>query len=86
MTHPDEQIDTEYRKAMNDLARGLDRVFNDDKKGKDREVCFVLLTAPFNTSGGRVNYISNGKRPDIVTMLKEILARFEGQAEMQGRA
>jgi hypothetical protein len=35
---------------------------------------------------GRVNYISNGGRADVVTMLKEITARFEGQAEAKGSA
>lgn len=41
----------------------------------------VLLVAPFGAPpGARVNYIGNGKREDIVTMMKEVIARFEGRA------
>ena len=32
------------------------------------------------------NYISNADRADVVTLLKEQLARFEGQPEMKGSA
>jgi hypothetical protein len=86
--HPDEEIIAEYRKLMNDLATFLDDMFNGDSKEKKN--CFVLLVAPFgdigNTDDGRVNYISNGERKTVVTMLKEITARFEGQAEVKGKA
>ena len=41
----------------------------------------VLLVAPFNApKGARVNYVSNSKREDIVVLLKEVVARFEGRA------
>lgn len=41
----------------------------------------VLLVAPFGAApDARVNYVSNGKREDIVVMLKEVVARFEGRA------
>jgi hypothetical protein len=40
----------------------------------------ILLVAPFNApKGARTNYISNGKREDIVVYLKELVARFEGR-------
>jgi len=42
---------------------------------------------PFDTpEGARTNYISNADRRDIVVALKEIVARFEGQPELKGRA
>jgi hypothetical protein len=85
MKHPDEEISREYRRAMNELARDLDAIFNGTRKGKDRNVCFTLLITDFN-KGNRVNYISNGEREDIVVMLKEILARFQGQPEQKGTA
>ena len=48
---------------------------------------FVLLTAEFGViRDGRVNYISNGEREDMVAMLRELLARFEGQPHQEGRA
>jgi hypothetical protein len=41
---------------------------------------------PFGDKG-RANFISNGAdRKDIVVLFKEIIARFEGQPEMKGRA
>jgi len=84
--HPDDEISAKYRDEMNALAAALDASFNGTRKGKDRNVCFVLLVGEFGKMEGRVNYISNGQRSDIVTMLKEITARFEGQPELKGRA
>jgi len=86
MAHPDDEIIQKWRNRMNHLARFLDEQFNGTAKGLDREVCFVLLTAPFNVTDGRVNYISNGPREDVVAMLKEIIARFEGQPKQSGTA
>ena len=62
-------------------------VGNGEARGDDRKVGFVLLVFPFGSGEGRCNYISNGaSRRDIVTMMKEQIARFEGQPEMEGRA
>lgn len=73
-------IQDEYRTAMNLIANVLDSAFNGDKRGKDREIAFVVLISRFNEiDNGRVNYISNGEREDIISMLKEITARFEGR-------
>jgi hypothetical protein len=72
---------------MISMARFLDTVLNGPAKGKERTMGFVLLVFPFEGRDGRCNYISNGaNRDDIVTMLKEQVARFEGQPEMVGRA
>ena len=85
--HPDEKIVAEYHDLMNDLARKLDYMFNKGLKRGERETGFVLLVFPFgDAASGRINYISNGDRSNVVTALKEIIARFEGQAEMSGRA
>ena len=86
--HPDEQIQEEYREQMNALGRQLDRYFNGDARGNDRKNGFVLLVFPFGeTEDGRCNYISNGAdRKEIATLMKEIIARFEGQPEMKGSA
>jgi hypothetical protein len=71
---------------MNSLARAVDEVLNGEAKGKDRDYGFILMVFPFNGHEGRANYISNANRADVVTMLKEQLARFEGQPEMRGQA
>jgi hypothetical protein len=85
MTHPDEEISKEYRAAMNGLAKDLDAILNGGLTGEDRTVCFTLLITDFNKSS-RVNYISNGQREDIIVMMKEVLARFQGQPEQKGTA
>lgn len=83
----DQPIEEEHREAMNALARRLDKFFNQDAEGTSRKVGFVLLVFPFGKHEGRCNYISNGAdRKDIVALMKEQAARFEGQAEMEGTA
>ena len=64
------------RDVMNALAKGLDELLN--RQG------FVLLVFDEDTSGGRVNYISNRQRPDMLTAMKELIARFEGRYAESG--
>jgi hypothetical protein len=83
----DAPIEDKHRENMNRLAGLLDQYFNGDKVGQDRAVGFVLLVFPFGDRSGRCNYISNGAdRRDIVTMMREQIARFEGQPEVEGNA
>lgn len=83
----DAPIDPAYIEKMNNVAQGLDDVFNGSLRGNKRKVGFVLLVFPFGDDTGRCNYISNGAdRKDIVVMLKEQIKRFEGQPEMEGKA
>lgn len=83
----DAPIDPAYNKMMREIASGLDQIFNGKKKGAARETGFVLLVFPFGEKDGRCNYISNGAdRRDIVVMMKEQIARFEGQPEISGKA
>jgi hypothetical protein len=83
----DAPIEPEFIEKMNDVARFLDRVFNEHARGKDRKTGFVLLVFPFEDHEGRCNYISNGAdRKDIVVMMKEQIKRFEGQPDVTGHA
>jgi hypothetical protein len=83
----DAPIEAGQYERMNALAAGLDEIFNGDAKGDARSTGFVLLVFPFGDRSGRANFISNGAdRRDIVTLFKEMIARFEGQPEMKGRA
>lgn len=83
----DAPIEPEFIEKMNALARAIDELFNGDKHGKDREVGFCLMVYKFGDEPGRCNYISNGAdRKDVVTLMKEMIARFEGQPELKGRA
>ena len=66
---------------MSKLARDIDRGLNGRSRKKERRYGFILLVAEFNKiEDGRVNYISNGERSDMIAMLKEYLARAEGRA------
>lgn len=77
----DAPIERAYREEMQFVAQNLDAVFNGAARGQDRAVGFILLVFPFGEHGGRCNYISNGAdRRDVIVLLKEQLARFEGQA------
>lgn len=79
-------IDPQFRQMMNHLAINLDKILNDDRGGADRETGFVLLVFPFTKPDGtkydgRANYISNARRDDIVTLLREQLAYFSGMPD-----
>ena len=82
----DAPIEPQYIEMMNAIAQVLDEAFNGKAKGDDRTTGFILLTFGFGDEGRRCNYISNADREDVVIMLKEQLARFEGQPEMKGHA
>lgn len=85
----DAPIEERQREPMNVLADVIDEALNGDKSGADREYGFMLLVFPFGdkpNEGHRANYISNARREDIIVLLKEQLARFEGQPDIRGRA
>ncbi len=70
-----------------ELAKILDAVLNAKARGPERKTGFVLMIFPFGDHSGRCNYVSNGaNRRDVVTLMKEMIARFEGQPEVQGSA
>lgn len=71
-------IDDRYHAAMNRVAQVLDTQFNPVKGVKT--IGFVLLISEFGKiEDGRVNYISNGERADMIAMMKEYIARHEGR-------
>lgn len=83
----DAPIEMRYRKIMNKLARKIDGFLNVNTRGPSRKTGFVLLVFPYGEdTKGRCNYISNGAdRKDIVVLMKEQIARFEGQPELSGQ-
>jgi hypothetical protein len=75
--------------VMQVLARTIDEFLNGDDRGKieENKIGFALLVFPFGgPEGARTNWVSNGQRKDMLVALKEIIARFEGQAEQSGQA
>lgn len=75
-------IEAKHREPMNELAHVIDAMLNGPKQpGVPSKMGFILLVAEFGQmTGGRVNYISNGQRDSMITMLREYLARVEGRA------
>ena len=81
----DAPIEHQYREQMQRIATALDGALNGTATGKDKKTGFVLLVFPFDDFDGRCNYISNGaRREDVVVLMKEQIARFEGQPELTG--
>lgn len=77
----DGPVDTEYMEKMRRIMQFLDEFVN-GKKTPDRkkEIAVVVMMFPFGDKpDGRVNYMSNGvDRRDMVVLMKEQIARFEG--------
>lgn len=82
----DAPIEPQLEGLMNRIATSLDYLLNGGRKGMERTNGFVLLVFPFEGREGRANYISNAERADVLTLLKEQVARFEGQPELSGSA
>lgn len=83
MTHG--PIDPRHRANMNAMATAIDQTLNGPKKPK--RFAFVMLVAEFGQiDNGRVNYISNGSRDDMIAKMKEFIARAEGRYVETGGA
>lgn len=84
-------VDPEYVAEMTRISHAIDAVFNGDPSEGPREkkIGFILMVFEFgpSTPDHRCNYMSNASREDVIIMLKEQLAYFEGQSDrMRGRA
>jgi hypothetical protein len=80
----DGPIEERYRLQMRAVAETIDEFLNPDG---NRRCGFIVLMFDFGGEpGARCNYISNADRADVVTLLREQLARFEGMPTATGRA
>lgn len=78
-------IEAKYRALLNDVADGLDTVFNGPDRAQPRQTGFFLAVFDFDTpNGGRFNYISNADKVDVRAMCTEIAARIEGRMRDEG--
>jgi hypothetical protein len=82
----DTPVDAEYHSKMVAIVETLDDLFNGQKPRPPKKVGFVLLVFPYGTEDGRrCNFMSNGAdRKAVTVLMKEMVARFEGQAETKG--
>jgi hypothetical protein len=73
---------------MRAVMAALDKSFNGDAKGAEKDIGIIVLTFPHGTAAGATtNYISNGaSRAEVAVMLKEVAARLQGQPHVVGRA
>jgi hypothetical protein len=73
-------IRAELRQPMNEIGLLLEEAFNE--KGKLKKYGFALLVFDFVKPGEErqyMNWISNAQRPDMITAMKEFIARNEGR-------
>ena len=78
-------VDPKYREALNGLANDLDNILNGGLKGEDRTVGFALLLFDFNAPvTGRVNYISNADRRDMIQGMKSWIEQAEAREKKDG--
>jgi hypothetical protein len=64
-------IESKFRDDMNEVAKLLNMALHG--------AGFCLLVFDRNTAEGRMNYISNANRDDMLTALKEFVANAEGR-------
>lgn len=65
---------------MKALAKVIHEIINEDKKGKEKESGFFLLTFDFKTESiSQMNYISNTHREDIIKAMKIFTKEAEGK-------
>lgn len=69
-------VETKHFRAMNKVAAELDRTF--------QGFGFCLLVFDKNSSAGRMNYICNCNRDDMVTAMKEFIANYEADKAKGG--
>src|SRR5215468_10919793 len=78
----DAPIQKEVHEKMKAIMQALDEFVNDGIKGEARPWGFIVMMFPYGDHEGRCNYMSNGAdRRDVVALMKEMIARFEGQPE-----
>lgn len=69
-----------FAETMRSIAGILDDVLNGNDQPK--AVGFALLVFKLGedlTGTGRINYVGNGERGDVLVALKELVARWEGR-------
>lgn len=71
-----EKVDQSFGQVV---AKALDKVMN---PGGKKNVGFAVFWFEFGkTEGGRVNYVSNAQREDMLVAVREWLARAEGRVQ-----
>jgi hypothetical protein len=73
-------ISDELRAGMHDLCSFIDDVFNGNVRPKRVGFALLIYNLGEELEGtGRINYIGNGQRGEVLVALKELVARWEGR-------
>jgi hypothetical protein len=71
--------------VMQEIAKIVDLCLNGQETPKRNGFCLFIF--PFDgLDGTNTNYVSNAKRDDVKSAMKEVLARWDGQPEVSGTA
>lgn len=76
----EQPIEPALRELMRDIGRVIGGAINQHTASTGEQYGFALLM--FGLAGdekSRMNYISNARREDLLTALKEFIARAEGR-------
>lgn len=68
-----EEIEPRVAAQMRGVGRAIEAALEGTGYG------YTLLVWPIGDADGRMNYISNGAREDMIAALKELVANFEGR-------
>lgn len=68
-------VQEEYSEKMTRLAEAVDELFNG--KSDQREHAFVIMVLPMSGQG-RINYMSNLDRLDMIRALRVLIHNLEG--------
>lgn len=80
----DQPVEAAYHDQMVAIMQTLDEFVNPGQRAPNKTTGIVLMMFPYGEVTGRCNYMSNGAdRRDIVTLMREMIARFEGQPEIK---
>jgi hypothetical protein len=74
----EQPIDPALTSVMNEIGGVLARAIKDTASSSGRKQGFALFVFDFGQDG-RINYISNANRADMLATLKEFIAKAEGR-------
>jgi len=75
----EEPIEKRYTEVMNGVAKALDELFN---PSGNSSTGFVLLCYKHgNIEEGRINYISNSQRGDVIEAMESFILQAKGEKD-----
>jgi hypothetical protein len=76
-------IEPQYAARMQAMGSVIDDFLNGPKPAQRKNGFILMVFEMGDIPHGRMNYLSNARREDVVTALKEQLSYFEGMPDSQ---